>query len=316
MNRLILSVNCLLLCGLQVWASTPEVKPPLVGETNKPVTFTTKDGKHYDNARVSVTDAGLSVLTPDGGASVPFNQLPDDLSAFPQLIRKVVADRRKSGSELNNNPSRSEESPEQIRPNGVEQLGNSKQPNSAAEANPASPLTNFEKDLIANFTAEEIQAHKMRWPETEYLCPTFSDNFPKIVRQDGKSVAETIQFINHKLQNSTVLYYDANWRTFVVGQIAFTSSGRIWLIKFPVALFDPADMNPDKIDKTRQDYGSELVGINTTNNKKSVTSVPITGTIVLQSTGVNFPVADDDADSVGRALIHLIRLYGGKSEDF
>jgi hypothetical protein len=56
---------------------------PVVGQSRKPVTFTTKDGKRFVNATVTVADKGVSVLTSDGGASVSFDQLPDDISGFP-----------------------------------------------------------------------------------------------------------------------------------------------------------------------------------------------------------------------------------------
>jgi hypothetical protein len=180
----------------------------------------------------------------------------------------------------------------------------------------ATPPTQFEKDILANYTPEEIRSHQMTGRDGDFLYPTFSDDFPKTSSSEGKTSMETVQFINHKLQNFTLLYYDANWKTFVAGQIVFTASGRIRLVKFPIALFEPADMNPEKVEKSPQDYGGDVVSINTTNNKKAVTSVPLSGDTVLHGTGVNFPVSDDDADSVGRALVHLIKLYGGRSEDF
>jgi tetratricopeptide (TPR) repeat protein/sugar lactone lactonase YvrE len=79
------------------WMSKEEAntqKTPVIGENDKPVTFSTKDGKKYINAKVSITDTGLSVLTSDGGASVPFDQLPDDLSAFPQKLQAQIAANR------------------------------------------------------------------------------------------------------------------------------------------------------------------------------------------------------------------------------
>ena len=52
--------------------------------------FTTKQGKHYDQVRVSVESDGLGVLTQDGQFIVPFRQLPDDLSPFPEALRKQI----------------------------------------------------------------------------------------------------------------------------------------------------------------------------------------------------------------------------------
>ena len=70
--------------------ATAEPVVPVVGEGNKILTFTTKDGKEYAGAKVVVTDTGISVLTSDGGASVPFDKLPDDLSKFPAPVRSQI----------------------------------------------------------------------------------------------------------------------------------------------------------------------------------------------------------------------------------
>jgi len=63
---------------------------PVVGQVNPPVTFTTKDGTKYVNVIVTPTDTGLSVITSDGGASVPFDQLPDDITSFPAGAREKI----------------------------------------------------------------------------------------------------------------------------------------------------------------------------------------------------------------------------------
>jgi len=70
--------------------TTTEPAVPVVGEGSKLSTFQTKNGKEYVNARVIVTDTGISVLTSDGGASVPFDQLPDDLTKFPAAVRSQI----------------------------------------------------------------------------------------------------------------------------------------------------------------------------------------------------------------------------------
>ncbi len=70
--------------------------PPTIGGGPKTLTFTTKDGKKYVNARVDVTDTGISVLTADGGTTIPFDQLPDDLSGFPESVRKLVDQKRQA----------------------------------------------------------------------------------------------------------------------------------------------------------------------------------------------------------------------------
>jgi len=70
-------------------AAAPE-SVPVVGDTEHLVTFTTKDGRKFENARITVTDTGLSVLTSDGGASVSFDRLPADLSVFPAGARSEI----------------------------------------------------------------------------------------------------------------------------------------------------------------------------------------------------------------------------------
>jgi len=67
------------------------VAVPVVGEAEKTVTFTTKDGKQYANVTITPTDRGLSVLTPDGGGTfVRYDQLSDDLSPFPGNISAQI----------------------------------------------------------------------------------------------------------------------------------------------------------------------------------------------------------------------------------
>lgn len=58
------------------------------------LTFTTSKGTVYDHVRWAMDDAGLRVLTSDGWAVVPFDQLPDDLSAFPQNLRLRLSEKR------------------------------------------------------------------------------------------------------------------------------------------------------------------------------------------------------------------------------
>ena len=76
------------------WVSAKDAEPPpavpTIGGGDNLTTFTTKDGKKYENVTVQVTDTGLSVVTATGGVSVPFDQLPDDLSAFPEAVRTEI----------------------------------------------------------------------------------------------------------------------------------------------------------------------------------------------------------------------------------
>jgi Tfp pilus assembly protein PilF len=60
------------------------------------LTFTTKQGKKYEEDRVSVQNNGLEVITSDGWITVPFDQLPDDLSSFPAELRKQIIAKRQS----------------------------------------------------------------------------------------------------------------------------------------------------------------------------------------------------------------------------
>jgi hypothetical protein len=63
---------------------------PTVGETQNVVTFTTTDGKRFENAHVSTTETGLSVLTSDGGASVSFDRVPQNISGFPKTVQEKI----------------------------------------------------------------------------------------------------------------------------------------------------------------------------------------------------------------------------------
>ena len=65
------------------------------------ISFTTTAGKSYDNLRWSIHNDGLSVLTPEGWVTVPFGQLPADLSSFPPDAQNVIEEKRKSFSGAN-----------------------------------------------------------------------------------------------------------------------------------------------------------------------------------------------------------------------
>jgi len=59
------------------------------------VSFTTKNGKHYDQARAAMEKNGLRLLTADGLIAVPFDQLPDDVSVFPEEWREQITTKKK-----------------------------------------------------------------------------------------------------------------------------------------------------------------------------------------------------------------------------
>ncbi len=69
---------------------------PVVGEAKKSFTFTTKDGKRYEDVEASVTDLGLSVLTSNGGTTISFDQLPDNLNNFPESVRQHIREKRQA----------------------------------------------------------------------------------------------------------------------------------------------------------------------------------------------------------------------------
>ena len=62
------------------------------------ISFTAKSGKTYDHARWALQDTGLSVLSSDGWASVPFEQLPADLSSFPPNLQQAILEKRKAAA--------------------------------------------------------------------------------------------------------------------------------------------------------------------------------------------------------------------------
>ena len=67
-------------------------------EDEAPVSFTTRLGKSYRQVHWTLQDAGMAILTPDGWVSVPFSELPDDLSPFPADAQKQIADRRREAA--------------------------------------------------------------------------------------------------------------------------------------------------------------------------------------------------------------------------
>jgi thiol-disulfide isomerase/thioredoxin len=72
---------------------------PTIGQSEKLTTFTTKDGKKFENAKITVTATGISVITPDGGASVAFDRLPDNLAPFPEATRSQIHDGQTAAAE-------------------------------------------------------------------------------------------------------------------------------------------------------------------------------------------------------------------------
>jgi hypothetical protein len=59
-------------------------------------TFTTKDGKKFEQARVFLEEDGLRAMADDGWITLPLDRLPDDLSGFPEELRDEIEARRRS----------------------------------------------------------------------------------------------------------------------------------------------------------------------------------------------------------------------------
>jgi tetratricopeptide (TPR) repeat protein len=59
-----------------------------------PLTFTTRAGKIYRQVRWTAQDAGLAILTPDGWTTIPYSELPDNLSSLPETARRQITDKR------------------------------------------------------------------------------------------------------------------------------------------------------------------------------------------------------------------------------
>jgi len=72
----------------------------------KLVSFTTKKGTHYDEVQAAMEKTGLRLLTSDGLIAVPFDQLPDDVSVFPEEWREQIISKQKSISQPANQSSR------------------------------------------------------------------------------------------------------------------------------------------------------------------------------------------------------------------
>jgi hypothetical protein len=63
------------------------------------VTFTTRKGTAYNGVRASLASDGVMVVTPNGWITIPFAELPDDLSPFPEGWRTLIQSGRKERDE-------------------------------------------------------------------------------------------------------------------------------------------------------------------------------------------------------------------------
>jgi len=74
---------------------TKENPAPAAKIDEESLSFITKTGKKYAQVKWSIEDEGLRVLTSDGWMTVPFAQLPEDLSKFPTDLQTQIAAKEK-----------------------------------------------------------------------------------------------------------------------------------------------------------------------------------------------------------------------------
>jgi hypothetical protein len=91
-TSLSISASSLILAAIfYLWAASG------LSLASQTVTFTTKDGQTYTSNFLQATDNGFVVLTSDGGATVSYDLLPDDISVFPPDIQKAIRRHRNQG---------------------------------------------------------------------------------------------------------------------------------------------------------------------------------------------------------------------------
>ena len=255
--------------------------------TGNTATFTTKDGKRYRNVTPIVTDSGLNVVTPDGGVLIPFNQLPDDLSVFPPKVRDEITNAK------------------------MVQVFKVVKPQRAIL--PAGPvLTRFETAVLENYTKQQIEDREAANIDVDYFVPAFTDELPGPRSSTDLNVLKTIQFINQNIKDrDRILYYDAKIRTFVCGLVGFCPNGRVRISYHECRSFNPADLDPNQIEKITSDEYEISIGVYTIDHAEAITRHDQNGnskthTFVL-------PVEDDAAARVlCKAIINFIRLYRRK----
>ena len=62
------------------------------------VSFATRRGTSYEQVRATLDDSGIDVLSPNGWVMITYDQLPDDLSAFPATWRATIAAHEKGAT--------------------------------------------------------------------------------------------------------------------------------------------------------------------------------------------------------------------------
>ena len=254
-------------------------------EISRTATFTTRDGKQYRNVTLTVIDTGLSVVTPDGGALIPFSQVPDDLTPFPPKVREEISNAKK------------------VQVFKIERA-------QRAPLIPTGPtLTRFETAVLENYTKAEIERRQGADIDVDVFVPAFTDELPGTRLSSEANVLKTIQFINQNIRHrDRIIYYDTKLKSFVCGRVGFCPNGRIRILYDECRSFNPADLDPNQIEKITGEDGSISIGVYTINHANAITrhdhgAESKTHTFVL-------PVEDvGAARALCKAIINFIRLY-------
>jgi Tfp pilus assembly protein PilF len=80
-------------------------------DDDRPISFATRSGKKFTQVRVFAGRTGLSVVTSDGWETIPFSDLPGDLSAFPGNLRREIVESEKAAQTQPSAPSIATETP-------------------------------------------------------------------------------------------------------------------------------------------------------------------------------------------------------------
>jgi hypothetical protein len=270
--------------------------PPTIGDGVKTFTFTTKDGKKYENVKVDVTDTGLSMITSDGGTTVSFDQLPDDLSIFPDYVRRLITEKRQSSLTQGISPqSQSSPQPGNSATNGL---------NAATNGNTTGGELNLnaylEETLTQPTTSESMQAHLKKLDEFNSL---FDQGLPP-------DVLTALKFIRGKIRsdNHIVILRDK-------GLLVMNCDDGPYIVS--IKELDPNDI----VEKSRSsayadDTAEYWLEIHATGRTPRITCYSH-GSLALPSnaTSIAFYLDDESLCSrVANAFADIIRYYGGQPE--
>jgi hypothetical protein len=158
-----------LVCQNGKWMSQQEADAtsavPVVGDAANTVTFTSKDGRKFANAKATVTDTGLSLLTSDGGGSVAFDQLPDDLSVFPKKLQDQIAAGKHA---LAAAASAATSAPAPETPPAPKQAGAGTAQTSAAATDGSTPVDHANVIVNGDFSQVDANGFPVGWKVTNH----------------------------------------------------------------------------------------------------------------------------------------------------